>query len=86
MIELIGWIGSLAFAICGVPQAVECYKTRNADGLTWSFLFLWFIGELGTIIYVIPRGDIPLLFNYTCNFMCLLVILYYKFIGTFYED
>jgi len=39
---------------------------------------MWFIGEIFTIIYVFPKMDLPLLFNYTANVIFLSVIIYYK--------
>lgn len=78
MLELIGWIGAILFAICSIPQAYQCWKTKSAQGLSLSFLLMWFIGEVLTIIYVLPKWDLPLLFNYAVNILSLLVIFYYK--------
>lgn len=76
--EYIGWIGSILFAVCGLPQAIDCYKRGNSHGLTWSFIMMWFWGEVFTMIYVIPKGDLPLIFNYVFNMAFLLVIIFYK--------
>jgi uncharacterized protein with PQ loop repeat len=78
MIENIGWIGSILLAFCGLPQAIESYKTKSSEGLTWGFISMWFIGEIFTIIYVFPKMDYILLFNYTANVLFLSVIIYYK--------
>lgn len=76
--ETIGWIGSLLLAFCGLPQAWESYKTKNSDGLTWSFLLMWGVGEIFTIIYIIPKWHWPLIFNYTANIIFISIIVYYK--------
>lgn len=76
--ETIGWIGAILFALCGLPQAWECYRTGNSRGLSWGFLGMWFGGEILTIIYVWPKGDIPLLFNYFLNLVFLLVMVKFK--------
>ncbi len=76
--ELIGWAGSILFAACGIPQAYESYNKGNSNGLTWAFLLMWLGGEVLTLIYIIPKLDWPLLFNYSCNLLCLLLILRYK--------
>jgi uncharacterized protein with PQ loop repeat len=78
MLDNIGWIGSIMLAFCGLPQAIESYKTKSSEGLTWGFLFMWFIGEIFTIIYVFPKMDLPLLFNYSANLVFLSIIIYYK--------
>ena len=76
--EYIGWIGSILLAFCGLPQAIESYKTKNSNGLTWGFISMWLIGEICTFIYIIPKMDLPLLFNYSANILFLIIIIYYK--------
>ena len=76
--EIIGWIGAVLFALSGIPQAWECYRTGNARGLAWGFVALWAGGELFTLAYILNRGDLPLIFNYAVNFVVLAVILRYK--------
>jgi uncharacterized protein with PQ loop repeat len=76
--EYIGWIGSILLAFCGLPQAIESWKTKNSDGLTWGFLGMWGMGEIFTIIYIIPKWHWPLIFNYTANIIFIAIILYYK--------
>lgn len=76
--EIIGWIGSVFLALCALPQAFHSYKTKSAEGVTWGLLALWFLGEIFTLIYVIPKAHIPLLFNYICNIVLLSIIIYYK--------
>jgi len=79
--ETIGWIGGILLAFCGLPQAVESYKTKNSDGLTWGFLIMWGVGELFTIVYIIPKWHWPLIFNYTANIIFISIIVYYKVRG-----
>jgi uncharacterized protein with PQ loop repeat len=79
--EYIGWIGSILLAFCGLPQAIESYKTKNSDGLTWGFLIMWGVGELFTIAYIIPKWHWPLIFNYTANIIFISIITYYKVRG-----
>ena len=76
--ETIGWIGGILLAFCGLPQAVESFKTKNSDGLTWGFLIMWGVGELFTIVYIIPKWHWPLIFNYTANIIFISIIVYYK--------
>jgi uncharacterized protein with PQ loop repeat len=76
--ELIGWFGSILLAFCGLPQAIESYKTKSSEGLTWGFIGMWFIGEIMTIIYILPQMVLPLIFNYTANIIFLSIIIYYK--------
>ncbi len=76
--DTLGWIGAVFFAICGLPQAAQSVREGHSKGLNWFFLLAWFIGEVCTIVYVWPKADWPLLFNYLVNLVFLLIMLKYK--------
>lgn len=76
--EYIGWTGALLFAICGLPQAYQSWRDGHSRGLNWFFLLAWAGGEVLTVIYVWPKGDVPLLTNYFVNGIFLVIMLYYK--------
>ena len=76
--ETLGYIGSIMLAICGLPQAIESFKTKSSEGLTWGFIGLWFWGEIFTFAYILPKMDLPLLINYSANIIFLSVIIYFK--------
>lgn len=78
LLDLLGWLGSFFLAICAIPQAWHSYKTKSSTGISWWLLGLWGVGEILTLIYVLPRLDWPLLFNYSCNLLSLGVIVYYR--------
>ncbi len=78
--DIIGWIGAFCFAICSIPQVVQCFKTGHANGLSGGTLALWFTGEVTTVIYLFGANlaSSQLLFNYGLNFIGLLIIGYFK--------
>jgi len=78
---MIGWIGSICFAVCAIPQVLKCIRHGNADGLSPLFLLLWFTGEVCYIIAVLMEfGWVDwMLTNYIVNFVCLCWIIRYKF-------
>lgn len=78
MLEMIGWLGSIFLALCAVPQLIKSYNEGHADGLSWGLLSLWLIGEALTLVYVFPKADWPLIFNYGVNIALLLVIMKIK--------
>lgn len=78
--DTIGWIGSILFAICGLPQAVQCAKNGHSRGLNWFFLLAWLFGEIFTIIYVWPKADYILLSNYFVNLIFLAIMIRYKIV------
>jgi uncharacterized protein with PQ loop repeat len=76
---ILGWIGSIAFSLCGFPQAWKCHKDGHSNGLSTSFLALWALGEICTLTVVISqRMPMFMIINYTMNFVFLSVISYYK--------
>jgi len=77
--ELIGWIGSICFSICALPQAYQSWSHKHSKGLSYATLLLWFIGEVCTLVYVASTAfNWPLVTNYIFNLACLCVIIYYK--------
>lgn len=84
MVEIIGWIGAICFGISAIPQAYFTWKTKDASGLSWSFLLLWIIGVLCTWIYI-GYGDYvgneihwPLHINYLISGSSCMYLLYVK--------
>ena len=81
MADFIGWIGSIAFAICGIPQAWDCYKNRTARGINPLFVGLWLVGEICYVASVLMKfGWVNwMMFNYMANIFSISVIIYYLF-------
>ena len=80
MIELLGWIGGVLFALCGGPQAYKSYTEGHSKGMSSGTLTLWLSGEIITLAYVMLKHglDGPLVFNYGMNLVFLSIIIYYK--------
>jgi uncharacterized protein with PQ loop repeat len=78
MIELIGWIGSIALSLCGAPQAYKSFMDKSSVGISNSFLNLWLGGEIFQLIYVFEKRDVPLIFSCLMNTLFIIVIYYYK--------
>ena len=76
--EIIGFLGSILLACCGLPQAILSYKQGHSDGISLGFLLMWTLGEILTLIYITPKSDIPLLINYSTNLIFLIIIWKYK--------
>ena len=81
MADFIGGIGSIAFAICGFPQAWDCYKNKTARGINPLFVALWLVGEVCYVASVLMKfGWVNwMMFNYMANIFSIIVIIYYLF-------
>ncbi len=77
--DFIGWIGSAAFAVCGLPQAWNCFKSKTAKGISPAFIVLWFVGEVCYIAGVLMKfGWVNwMMFNYITNIISIAVISWY---------
>ncbi len=78
MYEIIGWTGGMLLAVCGIPQTIKTYIDGHARGLAWSFLLMWFGGEVLSFVYLLPTGNMPMLINLGVNTIFTSIIIYYK--------
>jgi uncharacterized protein with PQ loop repeat len=77
---MLGWIGSIAFAVCGAPLVYSCIRQKSAKSVNPVFLILWTVGEVCYIIQVCTDYGfvIWMMFNYLLNSVFIVIILYYK--------
>lgn len=79
MIEIIGAIGAVMLALCGLPQAITSIKQGHSDGISTSFIALWLIGEVLLLIYVgVTNPDVILILNYAFNIVLVAIIAFFK--------
>jgi uncharacterized protein with PQ loop repeat len=79
MSALLGWIGSIGFALCGIPQVVQCVRQGHARGLSPWFLGLWLLGEICYVTAVLLEfGWVAwMLTNYIANILSIILMLRY---------
>ena len=73
----LGLIGSLLLTFCAVPELIRTLKNQRCD-IGWGFLLMWFFGELFCLFYGYDLNEMPLMINYTFNFVIVSVMIYYK--------
>ncbi len=78
LFEAVGWVGGMLLAVCGIPQTIKTVKDGHARGLAWSFLLMWFGGEILSFIYLLPTENVPMLINLGVNTIFTSIIIYYK--------
>lgn len=72
----IGYLASMCLIVCGIPLAIESYKTKQSR-VNPGFLFLWYAGELLGSVYAIGLLNGPMMLNYLFNLAILSVVVYY---------
>jgi uncharacterized protein with PQ loop repeat len=78
---LIGTLGSIAFALSGLPQAIKSIHDGHSKGISHGMLWLWLFGEVCMIFYSLYfyTYDFILISNYFINFVNVAVITKYKY-------
>lgn len=78
MLDKLGWIGSALLAFCGLPELYTAITTGQCL-LTYTFLIMWGLGEALVLIPVLIKIKSKfLIFNYTINLICVIILLYIK--------
>jgi len=65
----LGWLGTIAFSTCAIPQAVDVLRHRTARHLSPYFLGLWLTGCLASLAFtmqLLPETT-PLVVAYLVN-------------------
>ena len=81
--ELFGWLYTICFAICYIPQIAKTLTTKKVEDISISLFGLSLIGYLSALIYTINELDSNyiLLLNYLFGGMCslIMIILYFVY-------
>ena len=70
-------VGSVGFGICAIPAAWEAISVGSVT-MSWSFLWLWFIGEVGSMSWAARKRHWTLFLNYIPNWLALLILMWYN--------
>jgi hypothetical protein len=77
-LTIFAWIGSFCFAISAIPAAWEAFQAGICH-YSWPFLWLWLIGEINLVIYMIAKKEWVIAgLNYGINLLCLVVLFYFN--------
>ena len=79
IIDICGWIGSLAYAVYSIPQAIDALRYGRTEGLSNGMVLLLFFGALCSLIYILPDFSSPLFFNFSVSLMASSTIMRYHF-------
>lgn len=77
LLNPIGWVSQVCLSISVWPMAFQAFKYKAIYLNIWG-LSLWTAGEITGLVYVGLLGEYPLIFNYGCNTIMLLVLWRYR--------
>ena len=82
MFDISGWVGAICLACCAVPQAILSVRQGHSDGISKGLLWLWSLGEIFTLIYLLAQPydnwNWPLVVNYSANIVFIGIVVWYK--------
>jgi len=78
MVDIIGFIGAIAYTVCNIPLVYRAHKTKDVSCFPWLTLHLWSIGNISFLINSIAHNNTPLILDYTMNGFILAYIYYIK--------
>jgi len=64
MAQVLGWIATILFTICYIPQMIKTYKTKTIDGLSFRLLLISFVANIVALWYATLIKQAPLQIKY----------------------
>ncbi len=77
MVTIIGGIASFLWAISLIPELLRTIKNKKCY-VSYGMLFVILTASICSIIYTFSIGAVPLLINYSANFLIAVILLIYK--------
>jgi uncharacterized protein with PQ loop repeat len=78
--QVLGWLATLLFVICYVPQII---KSRKKKDLSLAFISLYLLGNIVALVYSIIIQQRPLQVKYTLEIILVSIIYAYRFKQSF---
>lgn len=76
--EVWGYISTICFTTCIIPQALMAIKDGHSKGISWGYVSLVLVALTTGIVYAAPRDITPVLLSYITNLAGFAVVLKYK--------
>lgn len=78
--EILGWIATILFTVCYIPQIIKTSKTKTVEGLSFLLLFIQFIANIVALWYSFLITQTPLQVKYILGliFLAICIALYMK--------
>lgn len=75
--EIFGWLYTICFAVCYIPQLVKSFITKKVDDVSLSLFVLSLLGYISAILYAVLKlnSNVILLLNYSFGGLCSLIMI-----------
>jgi len=69
IMELFGWIGTVLFTVCYIPQIVHCYLTKSLEGVSLVMWLIQWLAYTSCLIYAVTIQKPPLIVGYSIGWL-----------------
>ena len=81
--EIFGWMYTICFAICYIPQIAKSIATKKVNDISLSLFGLSLLGYISALVYAIGElgSNLILILNYGFGGLCslLMIIIYFLY-------
>jgi len=69
MTEIFGWIGTVLFMLCYIPQIAKTYKTKVVTDVSLGMWTIQWIAYTSCLIYAVTIQKTPLIVGYSIGWL-----------------
>ena len=75
--DILGWIATILFTVCYIPQIMKTRKTKTIEGLSFRLLFISLLANVIALWYTILIKQPPLQVKYILAMIFVGVCLFF---------
>jgi len=83
--DMLGWIATILFTICFIPQILKTMRTKTVDGLSFRLLVISFLANIIALCYATLIKQPPLQLKYGLA-LILIGICIYLYLKVFFKQ
>lgn len=73
--QTLGWIATVLFTVCYIPQIAKTARSQTLDGLSVYLFIIQFVANVDALGYALLIGQRPLQIKYSAALVMLTVVL-----------
>ena len=75
MDQILGWIATVMFTVCYVPQVAKTFRSRTLDGLSISLFVIQLAANVVALVYATLIDQPALIVKYALAIVMLAIVL-----------
>lgn len=77
--QILGWIATILFTICYLPQIARMLRTRSVKDISPAFLFIVLVANIVALFYSLLIQQPPLIIKYVAGIAVSVTCIYFYF-------